>query len=81
MSLPGELRRRIEEFVGPLYAYLASDFARHLTGRLFTAAGGYVGLHAGDGRETMLAYRDTAQGPWPVMALARRVEEALRELP
>ena len=59
------------EFVAPLYAFLASDLARDVTGKLFTAAGGYVGLHAPMGGETMLAFRDPADGPWPVDALAR----------
>lgn len=63
--------------MGPLYAFLAGDRARGLTGRLFTATGGYVGLQAGPAGETLLAYRDVAEGPWPVEALAARIEEAL----
>jgi len=65
------------EFVGPFYAYLASDLSRELTGRLFTASGGYVGLQSGVGGETLLAWRDVAEGPWPVEELARRIEAAL----
>jgi NAD(P)-dependent dehydrogenase (short-subunit alcohol dehydrogenase family) len=69
---PGE-----PEFVAPLYAVLASDLARDVTGRLFTAAGGYVGLHTGAGREELLAFRDTADGPWPVGELAREIRAEL----
>ena len=31
------------EFVAPIYAYLASDLARDVTGQIFVAAGGFVG--------------------------------------
>ncbi len=65
------------EFVGPLYAFLASDLARRVTGRLFTAAGGYVGLHEIGRRETLLAFREPAEGPWPVAALAREIDDKL----
>jgi len=65
------------EHVGPLYAFLAGERARPLTGRLFTASGGYVGLQTGVGSETLLAYRDIADGPWPVEELARRIEKKL----
>jgi len=66
----GSLAPHGPEFVGPLYAYLASDFARDITGRIFTAAGGYVGIHSPAGKESLLAFRDAAEGPWPVAALA-----------
>ncbi|MEM7412074.1 MAG: SDR family oxidoreductase [Myxococcota bacterium] len=62
-------------FVGPLYAALAGQRAAAWTGRLFTAVGGYVGLHTG-GSETLLAYRPTEQGPWPVPELAAALEQA-----
>jgi len=62
------------EHVGPLYAFLASELAHTMTGRLFTAAGGYVGLQSGSGGETLLAYRDLAEGPWPVRDLAQRIQ-------
>lgn len=65
------------EHLGPMYALLASELSCSLTGRLFTASGGYVGLQTGVGGETLLAYRDVAQGPWPVEALAQRIEEKL----
>ena len=68
------------EHVGPLYAFLASDLAEGITGRLFSASGGYVGLHATAG-ETLLAYRDPAEGPWSVEGLAERVRSQLDEGP
>lgn len=58
------------EHVAPLYAWLASDAAAGVTGRLFSASGGYVGVFA-PASESLLAYRDAcAEGPWPVDALA-----------
>jgi NAD(P)-dependent dehydrogenase (short-subunit alcohol dehydrogenase family) len=69
---PGDPR-----LVGPLYAFLASDAARGLTGRIFSAAGGYVGLHRTPGEERMLAYRAEGEGPWPAGELAQRVLEGI----
>ena len=57
------------EFVAPLYAYLASDLARDVTGQIFVAAGGFVGLLD---RQTprVLAYRDHRDAaPWSVPEL------------
>jgi hypothetical protein len=53
-------------FVAPLYAYLASDVAREVTGRIFVAAGGFVGSFD---RPTprVLGYRDYHHAqPWSV---------------
>jgi len=61
------------ELVGPLYVYLCSDLSRQVTGRVFSASGGYVGLHATPGKETLLAFRDAAEGPWPLGELAQEV--------
>lgn len=47
------------EHVATLYAWLVSDAAKGVTGRVLAAAGGYVG-EIGRPREKMLAYRDTA---------------------
>ncbi len=58
------------EHLGPLYVFLASDRARGITGRLFSASGGYVGLFAEPG-EQLLVYRDHArEGVWGADALA-----------
>ncbi|OBK48135.1 SDR family NAD(P)-dependent oxidoreductase [Mycobacterium sp. 1081908.1] len=56
-------------FVAPLYAYLASDMSRGVTGRIFVAAGGFVGSFA---RPTprVLGYRDHHDAePWSVEEL------------
>ena len=56
-------------FVAPLYAYLASDLARDVTGRIFVAAGGFVGSFD---RPTprLLGYRDHRDAePWSVAEL------------
>ena len=51
-------------FVGPLYVFLASDRAAGVTGRLFSASGGYVGLFA-EPTESLLAFRDHRRhAPW-----------------
>jgi NAD(P)-dependent dehydrogenase (short-subunit alcohol dehydrogenase family) len=53
-------------FAAPIYAYLASDFARDVTGQIFAAAGGFVGRFD---RSTprVLAYRDHRDAePWSV---------------
>jgi 3-oxoacyl-[acyl-carrier protein] reductase len=53
-------------FAAPIYAYLASDLAAHITGEIFVAAGGFVGRFD---RPTprVLAYRDHHDAePWSV---------------
>lgn len=71
------LAPRAPEHVAPLYLFLASDRAAGISGRLFSAAGGYVGVQAAGG-ESLLAYRDPdAEGPWPVDELAERIAATL----
>jgi NAD(P)-dependent dehydrogenase (short-subunit alcohol dehydrogenase family) len=58
------------DHLGPLYAFLASDRAHAISGRIFSGAGGYVGLFA-EQIETLLVYRDhQGEGRWDVEALA-----------
>ncbi|WNG81356.1 SDR family oxidoreductase [Mycobacterium sp. ITM-2016-00316] len=45
-SLAGALDAGPPEYVAPTYAYLASDLAKDVTGRIFIAAGGFVGEFA-----------------------------------
>ncbi len=60
-------------FAAPIYAFLASDRARAITGRVFSATGGYVGVFA-QGAEKMLAYRDhRGAAPWAVDEIAAAV--------
>ena len=64
------------KYVGPAAVFLVSDLSKGFSGQLLTARGGYVGLHAAP-HESLLAYRDEAEGPWPVAELAQRVSEGL----
>jgi NAD(P)-dependent dehydrogenase (short-subunit alcohol dehydrogenase family) len=64
VSMQGALDAAPPEYVAPTYAYLVSDQARELTGRIFIAAGNFVGEFA---RPTpkLVAYRDhDASPPW-----------------
>ncbi len=67
------------EYAAPLYAYLAGDRAADITGRIFIAAGGFVGEFA---RQTpaIIGYRDHADSPpWSLdelHALIRRQPSA-----
>jgi len=54
------------EYAAPLYAYLASDLAKDITGRIFIAAGGFVGEFARPTR-AIIGYRDHRDSPpWSV---------------
>jgi 3-oxoacyl-[acyl-carrier protein] reductase len=60
-------------FAAPIYAYLASDLSRDVTGRIFIAAGGFVGSFD---RPTprVLAYRDHhGAEPWSLEELHETV--------
>lgn len=60
-------------YAAPTYAYLVSDLARHVTGQIFIAAGGFVGRFE---RQTpsLVAYRGHAdQPPWTVEEIAAQV--------
>ncbi len=61
------------EHVAPLYLFLASDWAREISGRIFSGSGGYVGLFATN-QETLVAFRDhRSEGPWDVASLAEKI--------
>ena len=69
MTVRASLHAAPAEFVAPIYAYLASDLAHHVTGQIFVAAGGFVGCYE---RPTphLLAYRDhDVSGPYSVAEL------------
>jgi NAD(P)-dependent dehydrogenase (short-subunit alcohol dehydrogenase family) len=66
------------EDIGPLYVYLASDLAVDVSGRVFSASGGYIGLHA-LGSETLVGFRNVAgDGPWPLDEIDAKLRAALR---
>ncbi len=53
-------------FVAPLYAYLASDLARDVTGQILVAAGGFVGRFDRS-TPSVLGYRDHHHAaPWSI---------------
>lgn len=68
---PGE-----PQLVGPLYVYLASPLSEGIAGRIFTASAGYVGVHAAQGQEELLAFRGGDE-PWPVRDLAEELRGKL----
>ena len=62
------------EYAAPIYAYLASVLAKDITGRIFIAAGGFVGEFA---RPTpgIIGYRDHNDSPpWSIDELHRMVK-------
>jgi NAD(P)-dependent dehydrogenase (short-subunit alcohol dehydrogenase family) len=62
-------------FAAPIYAFLASDRASGVTGRVFSASGGYLGVFA-QGSEKLLAYRDhRGAAPFDVAEIAAAVAE------
>lgn len=62
VSMQGALDAAPPEYVAPTYAYLVSDAARQVTGRIFIAAGGFIGEFA---RPTpgFIGYRDHHSAP------------------
>ncbi len=73
MTMRASLDSAPPEFVAPVYAYLASDLSRDVTGRIFVAAGGFVGSFD---RQTprLLGYRDHHQAaPWSVQDVHRMI--------
>jgi len=69
LSMRGALDAAPPEYVAPTYAYLAGDLAADITGRIFVAAGGFVGEFT---RPTpaVLGFRDHHDAPpWTVAEL------------
>lgn len=75
VSMAGALDVSPPEYVAPTYAYLVSDLAEDVTGRIFVAAGGFVGRFD---RQTpaIVAYRDHHDTPpWTLEELNGFVHE------
>ncbi|UXA20962.1 SDR family NAD(P)-dependent oxidoreductase [Mycobacterium sp. SMC-4] len=73
ISYQGALEAAPPEYAAPTYAYLASDLAANITGRIFIAAGGFVGRFD---RQTpaLVAYRGhDDEPPWTVEEIASQV--------
>jgi len=69
MTMRASLDAAPAEYVAPIYAYLASDLSCDVTGRIFVAAGGFVGSFD---RPTprLIGYRDHRDAaPWSVAEL------------
>lgn len=66
VSMQGALDAAPPEYVAPTYGYLVSDKARDVTGRIFIAAGGFVGEFARPS-PGFIGYRDHhASPPWTI---------------
>jgi hypothetical protein len=62
------------EFAAPIYGYLVSDLAKDVTGRIFIAAGGFVGEFARQA-PAVIAYRDHHDSPpWSVEEIAQLIK-------
>ena len=62
-------------YAAPIYAYLASDLAKDITGRIFIAAGGFVGEFARQ-KTGVIAFRDHNDSPpWSVDEIHRMVSD------
>lgn len=78
MTMHASLDSAAPAFVAPLYAYLASDLARDVTGQIFIAAGGFVGRFD---RPTprVLGYRDHhGAQPWSVADVHKMISATKR---
>ncbi|HWS93877.1 MAG TPA: SDR family NAD(P)-dependent oxidoreductase [Mycobacterium sp.] len=76
MTMRASLDAPPASFVAPVYAYLASDLAREVTGQILIAAGGFVGRFD---RPTprVLGYRDHHDaGPWSLDDLHQMIGAA-----
>ncbi|MHC9294387.1 SDR family NAD(P)-dependent oxidoreductase [Mycobacterium sp. LTG2003] len=66
VSMQGALDAAPPEYVAPTYGYLVSDKARDVTGRIFIAAGGFVGEFARPS-PGFIGYRDHhTSPPWTI---------------
>ncbi len=73
MTMRASLDSAPAAFVAPLYAYLASDLARDVTGQILVAAGGFVGRFDRPAPR-VLAYSDHHDAePWSVEDLHKMI--------
>lgn len=73
MTMRASLDSAAPAFVAPLYAYLASDLARDVTGQIFVAAGGFVGRFDRPA-PSVLGYRDHHDAePWSIAQLHKMI--------
>ncbi|HEY9035062.1 MAG TPA: SDR family NAD(P)-dependent oxidoreductase [Pseudomonadales bacterium] len=60
-------------YVAPLYAYLASDAGRAISGRTFWAAGGYLGQFHKNGDQLLGFKNHDVQPPWTLDEIDRQL--------
>ena len=73
MTMRASLNSAPAVFVAPLYAYLASDLARDVTGQILVAAGGFVGRFDRP-TPSVLGYRDHHDAaPWSIEDLHQMI--------
>jgi 3-oxoacyl-[acyl-carrier protein] reductase len=76
MTMRASLDAPPASFVAPIYAYLASDLSRDVTGQIFVAAGGFVGRFDRP-TPSVLGYRDHHDAPpWSVDDLHKMISAA-----
>jgi len=76
MTMRASLDTAPAAFVAPVYAYLASDLARDVTGQILVAAGGFVGSFDRPAPR-LLGYRDHREaGPWSIEDLHKMIGAA-----
>lgn len=74
MTMRASLDAAPPSFAAPLYAYLASDLARGVTGQIFVAAGGFVGCYDRPAPQ-LIGYRDhNDSGPWSIGELHAMID-------
>jgi NAD(P)-dependent dehydrogenase (short-subunit alcohol dehydrogenase family) len=70
VSMQGALDVAGPDYAAPAYVYLASDLAKHRTGEIFAASGGFVGLFP-KAAPALIGYRDHHDSPpWSVPELS-----------
>jgi NAD(P)-dependent dehydrogenase (short-subunit alcohol dehydrogenase family) len=70
VSMQGSLDVAPPDYAAPTYVFLASDLARHLTGQIVAASGGFVGKFPKATPE-LIGYRDHHDSPpWTVSELS-----------
>lgn len=70
VSMQGSLDVAPPDYAAPTYVFLASDLARHLTGQIVAASGGFVGKFPKATPE-LIGYRDHHDSPpWTVTELS-----------
>ena len=70
VSMQGSLDVAEPDYAAPTYVYLASDLAKHRTGEIFCASGGFVGVFP-KAAPALVGYRDHHDSPpWSVAELS-----------